>query len=71
MLTYTLFKAQSILFSETSRKGQPDADLQSVQNPEHPPISNSKKGQPNADLQSVQYPEHPPVSNNQEGPARC
>jgi hypothetical protein len=31
MLTYILFKTQSMLLSATSRKGQPDADLQTVQ----------------------------------------
>ena len=35
MPTYNLFKTQSMLLSATSRKGQPDADLQPVQNPEH------------------------------------
>ena len=43
MLTYSLFKTQNILLSETSRKGQPDADLQAVQNPEHPLFSNKHK----------------------------
>ena len=35
MLTYMLWKTQSILLSATSRKGQPDADLQTFQNQEH------------------------------------
>ena len=30
MLTYILFKTQSMLFLATSRKGQPDASLQPV-----------------------------------------
>jgi len=33
MLTYILFKAQHMLLSATCRKGQPDADLQTVQTP--------------------------------------
>ena len=32
-MTYKLFRAQSMLWS-ASRKGQPDTDLQPVQNPE-------------------------------------
>jgi len=32
MLTYTLFKTQRMLFSATSRRGQPDADLHPVEN---------------------------------------
>ena len=40
MLTYRLFKTQSMLLSATSMKSQPDADLQPVQNPEHAPVSN-------------------------------
>ena len=42
--TYSLYKSQSILLSATSRKGQPDADLHSVQIPEHPPVSNNQEG---------------------------
>ena len=44
MLTYKLFKAQSMLLSEASRKGQPDADLHPVQNPEHALLSNKQEG---------------------------
>jgi hypothetical protein len=44
MLTYLLFKTQSMLLSATSRKGQPDADLQAVQNPEHDFVSNKQEG---------------------------
>jgi len=33
MLTYTLFKTQTMLLSGTSRKDQPDADLHTVQKP--------------------------------------
>ena len=40
MLTYILFKTQSMLLLATSRKSQPNADLQPVQNPRHAPISN-------------------------------
>jgi len=44
MLTYILFKTQSKLLSVTSKKGQPDADLHAVQNPEHAPVSNKQEG---------------------------
>ena len=71
ILTYSLFKTQSMLLSATTRKGHPDADLQPVQHPEHALVSNNQKGQPDADLQPVENPEHLLVSNNQEGPARC
>ena len=70
MLTYTLFKTQSMLLSATSRKGQPDPDLPPVQNPEHGLVSNKQEG-PNADLPPVKSQEHAPVSNKQQGPARC
>ena len=45
MLTYTLFKTQSMLLSATTRKSQPDADLQSVQKPEDAPVSNKQEEQ--------------------------
>ena len=45
MLTYKLFKTQSMLLSATTRKGQPNADLRSVQNPEHALVSNSNERQ--------------------------
>ena len=44
MLTYKLFKTQSMLLSATSRKGQPHFDLQAVQNPEHALVSNKQEG---------------------------
>ena len=44
MLTYNLFKIQRMLPSETSSKGQPDADLQAVQNPKHHLVSSKKEG---------------------------
>ena len=44
MLTYILFKSQSMLMSAVSRKGQPDADLRSVQNTEHAFVSNKQEG---------------------------
>ena len=44
MLTYNLFKTQSMLFlSATTRKGQPDADLQAFQNPEHSLVRNNQE----------------------------
>ena len=39
MLTYILFKTQSMLLSATSRNGQPGADLHPVQNPDHALVS--------------------------------
>ena len=44
MLTYRLFKTQSMLLSAARRKGQPDADLQTVQKPEHAPVNNKQEG---------------------------
>jgi len=44
ILTYTLFKPQSILLSATSRKGQPDSNLHPVQTPEHALVSNKQEG---------------------------
>ena len=44
MLTYILFKTQSMPLSATSRKGQPDADLHPVQNPEHAVVKNKQNG---------------------------
>ena len=43
MLTYILFKTQSMLFSATSSKGQLDADLHPVQSQEHPPVNNKQE----------------------------
>ena len=43
MLTYILFKTQTMLMSATSRKVQPEADLQSVQNPKHALVSNKQE----------------------------
>jgi len=42
--TYKLFKTWAMLLSATSRKGQPDADLHTVQNPQHALISNKQEG---------------------------
>ena len=44
MLTYVLFKTQSMLLSGTSKKRQSDADLHTVQNPEHDLVSNKREG---------------------------
>ena len=44
ILTYNLLKAQSMLLSATSRKSKPDADLHTVQNPEHDFVSNKQEG---------------------------
>ena len=44
MLTYILFKPQSMCLSATGRKGHPNADLHPVQNPEHALVSNKQAG---------------------------
>jgi hypothetical protein len=44
MVTYNLFKTQNMLLSAKIRKGQPDGDLQAVQNPEHALVSNEQEG---------------------------
>jgi len=43
MLTYILFKTKSMLLLATSRNGQPDADLQTIQDPEDALISNKQE----------------------------
>ena len=45
MLTYKLYKMQSTLLSASNRKGQPDANLQPVQNQEHAFVSNKQASQ--------------------------
>ena len=71
MLTYILFTTQSMLLSATSKMGQPNADSQTVQSPEHALVSDKQKGQPDTDLQAVQNADHTLSSNKQEEPARC
>ena len=44
MLTYNLFQIQSVLLSARIRKGQPDANLHPVQNPEHALVINKQEG---------------------------
>ena len=44
MLTYSLFKTQSIILSATSRKDQSDADLHAAKNPVQFLLATSKKG---------------------------
>ena len=44
MLTYSLFNSKSMVLSARSRKGQPDADLHPVENPEHALVSNKQEG---------------------------
>ena len=56
MLTYSLFKTQSMLFSATGGKGQPDADLQTVQNPEHAIFRNNQEGTARCWLTSCSKP---------------
>ena len=43
MLAYSLFKTKRMLLLETSKKEMPDADLHTVQNPEHTLVSNKKE----------------------------
>ena len=45
-----------MLLSATSRKGQPDPDLQPVQNPEHGLISNKQEGPARSGLTSCSKP---------------
>ena len=71
MLTYKLFKIQSVLLSATNRRGQPDADLQAVQNSEHALVSNKQEGPARCRLTCCSNPKHALVSKKQEGPARC
>ena len=56
MLTYILFKTQSMLFLARSRKGQPDADLPPVQHPEHALFSNNQEGSTRCWLTSCSKP---------------
>ena len=56
MLNYKLFKTQSMLLLATSRKGQPDADLHTVQNPEHDLVSNKQEGPARCRLTSCSKP---------------
>ena len=43
ILTYTLFITQTMQLSDTSREDQRDADIQTVQNPEHALVSNKQR----------------------------
>ena len=63
MLTYTLFKTQSMLLSATSREGQLDADLHAIQAQSMLLLAASREGQLDADLHPVQHPQHALVSN--------
>jgi len=56
ILTYTLFKTQSMPLSATSRKGQPDPDLHAVHNPEHAIVSNKQEGPARSWLTSCSKP---------------
>jgi len=68
MLTYNLFKTQSMLLSATSRKGKPDAHLQTVQNPEHALVSNKQEGPARCSLTTCSKPRA--CSCQQQEPAR-
>ena len=54
--TYKLFETQPMLLSATSRKGQPDPDLQPVQNPEHALVSTKQEGPARSWLTSCSKP---------------
>ena len=70
MPTYKLFKIQSMFLSGTSSKGQPDADLQSVQNPEHALVRHKQEGPARFCLTSCSNPGHALLRNKQDSPAR-
>ena len=70
MLTYILFKTQSMILSAKSRKGQPDPDLQPVQNPEHDLVSNKQEGPSGSWLTNCSKPRVCSCQQQQEGPAR-
>ena len=53
MLTYKLFKIQSVFLWAASREGQLDADLHPVQTQSMLLSDSSRNGQPDADLHSV------------------
>ena len=44
MLTYSLFKTQTMLLSTTRGNGQPNSNLHTVQSPEHALVSNKQAG---------------------------
>ena len=71
MLTCMLFKTQSILLWAISRKGQPDADLHPVQNPEHSAVRNKQERQVRFSLTSCSKPDYTLVNNKWKRPARC
>ena len=70
MMTYSLFKTQSMLLSATSKKGLLDDDLQAVQAPEHALVSTTDRKPPDGNLQAAQTPEHPFVNYKQKMPTR-
>ena len=71
MLTYILFKTQSMLKSATSGNGQPDAELHTVETQIMLLSATSRNDWPDADLHAVQNPEHALFSKKQKGPAIC
>ena len=71
MLTYILFKTQSMLLSATSWMSQSNADLHPVQNTECALVRNKHETQPDANLHPIQNTEHALVSKKKEGPTRC
>ena len=71
MLTYILFKTQSMLLSATSSKGQQDANLQPVQNREHALVSNKEKRPARCWLTSYSKPRECSGKQQGEKPVRC
>jgi hypothetical protein len=71
MLTYNLFKTQSMPLSEKGGRASQMLTYNLLKTMTMPLSAKRRKGQPDADLHSVQNPEHALVSNKQEGPARC
>ena len=69
MLTYSLFKTQSMISSATGRKGQPDANLLAVKSPEH--FHQQHAWRASQMLTYILFKTNALVSNKQEGPARC
>ena len=63
MLTYNLFKTQSMFLSATSRKDKGAANLHAVQTQSMLLSATSREGQPDADSHTVQNPQHALVSN--------
>jgi hypothetical protein len=69
MLTYSLFKTQSMLFQQHTGRASQMLTYILFKTKTMLLSAISRKGQPGADLHPVQNQEHALVSNKQEGPA--